>query len=91
MTQEANEQGATKELIEFLRSKNEEAKKAGIEQQARFIMSVSYTLGSLIGFDLEPEEYVPMIGSVMESITGGVQSAATHKGVKATFIKVVRD
>ncbi|MNI98284.1 hypothetical protein D3C73_1571020 [compost metagenome] len=62
-----------------------------MEQHARFVISVAFTLGSLIGFDLEPAGYGPMLGSVMESLTDGLQSAATHKGVNATFIKVVRD
>ncbi|MBU5673214.1 hypothetical protein [Paenibacillus brevis] len=92
MTKTANKQ-ATRELIEFLHNKNEEAKKAGIEQHARFTMATAHTLGSLIAFDLEPAGYGPMLESVLESIIEGIQSAAKFKGVKVdtTFIKVVRD
>lgn len=79
------------EIIDFLSNKNEEAKEAGIEQHAQFVTSVAFTLGSLIGFDLNPAGYGPMLSAIIESLTDGLQSAATHKGVNATFIKVVHD
>ncbi|MOA39466.1 hypothetical protein D3C78_1612500 [compost metagenome] len=81
----------TSEIVNLLTEKNEEAKESGEEQHAHFITSVAYTLGSLIGFDLKPAGYGLMLGTVMESLTDGLQTAATHKGVKGTFIKVVRD
>lgn len=81
----------TNDILDFLIAKNEEAKNAGDEQHAHFITSVAYTLGSLIGFDLKPQGYGPMLGAVIEELTDGLQSAATHKGVKATFIKIVKD
>lgn len=90
MTKEENELH-TNEIIQFLQEKNEEAKEAGIEQHARFVMSVAFTLGSLIGFDLKPEGYGPMVGATIEALTDGLQAAATHKGVIGTFVKVVRD
>ncbi|WP_410771006.1 hypothetical protein [Fontibacillus sp. BL9] len=81
----------TNEIVDFLTNKNEEAREAGEEQHAHFITSVAHTLGSIIGFDLKPQGYGPMLGTVMESLTDGLQMAATHKGVKGTFIKIVRD
>lgn len=81
----------TSDIIDLLMNKNEEAKEAGDEQHAHFITSVAHTLGSIIGFDFKPQGYGPMLSTVIESLTDGLQTAATHKGVKATFIKVVRD
>jgi hypothetical protein len=81
----------TTEIVKFLTEKNDEAKEAGVEQHAHFITSIAYTLGSLIGFDLKPTGYGPMVGTVIESLTEGLQIAATHKGVKGTFVKIVRD
>ncbi|AZS15333.1 hypothetical protein [Paenibacillus lutimineralis] len=81
----------TTEIVKFLTEKNEEAKKAGIEQHAHFITSIAYTLGSLIGFDLKPMGYGPMLGTIIESLTDGLQMAATEKGVEGTFVKIVRD
>ncbi|MGP0583673.1 hypothetical protein [Paenibacillus timonensis] len=81
----------TDEIVQFLGNKSEEAKAAGVEQHAHFVTSVAFTLGSLIGYDLKPAGYGPMLGTVIESLTDGLQSAATHKGVKGTFVKIVRD
>lgn len=81
----------SEEIICFLTDKGEEAKEAGDDQHALFVMNVAFTLGSLIGFDLKPEGYGPMLGATIEALTDGLQSAATHKGVKGTFIKIVRD
>ena len=81
----------TNEIVDLLIDKNEDAKEAGDEQHAHFITSVAHTLGSIIGFDLKPQGYGPMMGAVIESLTDGLQTAATRKGVKSTFIKVVRD
>ncbi|GAA0390237.1 hypothetical protein [Paenibacillus motobuensis] len=90
MTQE-EKLAQTTEIVKFLTEKNDEAKEAGFEQHAHFVMSVAYTLGSLIGYDLKPTGYGPILGAVIESLTEGLQSAATHKGVKGTFVKIVRD
>ncbi|MEK5162036.1 hypothetical protein NYE69_06795 [Paenibacillus sp. FSL R5-0527] len=81
----------SKEIVDFLSEKNEEAKEAGIEQHGHFYTSVAFTLGSLIGFDFKPEGYGPMIGTMLESLTEGLQNSATEKGVKGTFVKIVRD
>lgn len=88
-TEELNRR--TSEIVDLLTEKHKEAKEAGEEQHAHFITSVAYTLGSLIGFDFKPAGYGPMLGTVLESLTDGLQSAATHKGVKGTFVKIVRD
>ncbi|MCM3699227.1 hypothetical protein [Paenibacillus macerans] len=90
MTQEELMQ-RSKEIVDFLSEKNEEAKEAGIEQHGHFYTSVAFTLGSLIGFDFKPEGYGPMIGTMLESLTEGLQNSATEKGVKGTFVKIVRD
>lgn len=81
----------TKEIVDFLSEKNEEAKMAGIDQHGHFYTSVAFTLGSLIGFDLKPEGYGPIIATMIESLTDGLQTAAQGKGVNGTFIKIVRD
>lgn len=81
----------TSDIVDLLMSKNEEAKEAGDEQHAHFMTAVAHTLGSIIGFDLKPQGYGPMLSTVIEALTDGMQIAAAHKGVKATFIKVVRD
>lgn len=81
----------TKEIVDFLSEKNEEAKEAGIEQHSHFYTSVAFSLGSLIGFDFKPEGYGPMLGTILESLTDGLQNSATAKGVKGTFVKIVRD
>ncbi|HAF97514.1 hypothetical protein [Paenibacillus lactis] len=90
MTKEELQQ-RTKEIVDFLTEKNEEAKKAGIDQHGHFYTSVAFTLGSLIGFDFEPQGYGPMLGTMLDSLTDGLQTGAQSKGVKGTFIKVVRD
>lgn len=71
--------------------KNEEAKTAGIDQHGHFYTSVAFTLGSLIGFDFKPEGYGPMIATMIESLTDGLQAGVQGKGVNGTFIKIVRD
>lgn len=81
----------SEEIVRFLTAKNEEAMQAGVEQHAHFITATAFTLGSVIGYDLKPAGYGPMIGGVLESLTDGLQSAATRKGVKGTFVKIVRD
>lgn len=88
-TEELNRR--TGEIVDLLTEKHKEAIEAGEEQHAHFITSVAYTLGSLSGFDFKPAGYGPMLGTVIESLTDGLQSAATHKGVKGTFVKIVRD
>ncbi|WP_339294373.1 hypothetical protein MKY82_22225 [Paenibacillus sp. FSL W7-1279] len=90
MTNEELQQ-RTKEIVDFLTDKNEEAKKAGIEQHGHFYTSVAFTLGSLIGFDFKPKGYGPMLGTMLESLTDGLQTGAQGKGASGTFIKVVRD
>lgn len=90
MTQEELSQH-TKEIVDFLSEKNEEAKMAGIDQHGHFYTSVAFTLGSLIGFDLKPEGYGPIIAIMIESLTDGLQTAAQGKGANGTFIKIVRD
>lgn len=90
MTQEEALQRSN-EIVEFLTNKSEEAKEAGVEQHAHFITAVAYTLGSLIGFELNPAGYAPMVGITFEALTDGLQMAATEKGVKGTFIKIKRD
>lgn len=90
MTQEELTQ-RIKEIVDFLSEKNEEAKKAGIEQHGHFYTSVAFTLGSLIGFDLKPQGYGPMIATMIESLTDGLQAGAQGKGATGTFIKIVRD
>lgn len=90
MTKEEAAQRA-KEIVEFLSEKNEEAKEAGIEQHGHFYTSVAFTLGSLIGFDFQPQGYGPMLSTILESLTDGLQNSATAKGVQGTFVKIVRD
>ncbi|MNW37033.1 hypothetical protein D3C74_140640 [compost metagenome] len=90
MTQEEIVQQSS-EVVEFLSKKNKQALQDGIEHHALFVTTVAFTLGSLIGFDLKPSGYGPMIGTILDSLTEGIQKAATDKGVNATFIKVVRD
>lgn len=90
MTQEELNQ-RTKEIVDFLSKKNEEAKKVGIDQHGHFYTSVAFTLGSLIGFDFKPEGYGPMIATMIDSLTEGLQTGAQGKGVNGTFIKIVRD
>lgn len=81
----------TKDIVDVLSEKNEEAKEAGIEQHSHFYTTVAYTLGSLIGFDFKPEGYGPMLSTILESLTDGLQNSATAKGAKGTFVKIVRD
>lgn len=81
----------SREIVDFLTEKNEKAKQAGDEQHAHFYTSVAFTLGSLIGWDFKPEGYGPMIATMIESLTDGLQTGAQGKGVNGTFIKIVRD
>lgn len=90
MTQEELAQ-RSKEIVDFLTEKNEQSKQAGDERHAHFYTSVAFTLGSLIGWDFKPEGYGPMIATMIESLTNGLQTGAQGKGVNGTFIKVVRD
>lgn len=90
MTQEEVMQ-RSKEIVDFLTEKNEQAKQDGIDQSAHFYTSVAFTLGSLIGWDFKPEGYGPMIATMIESLTDGLQTGAQGKGVNGTFIKIVRD
>ncbi|WP_433943396.1 hypothetical protein [Paenibacillus sp. SN-8-1] len=81
----------SKEIVDFLSDKNQQAIEAGLEQHAQFLTSVAFTMGSLVGFDLKPAGYGPALRMLLEAITDGLQHAATEKGVNATFVKVVRD
>jgi hypothetical protein len=78
----------SKDIVDFLSEKDEEARKLGEDQHIHFYTSVAHTLGALAGFDFKALGYGPMMGLLMESMTDGLQTAMQAKGINGTIIKV---
>lgn len=81
----------SQELIEYLNKKSGEASKLGEESHANFLITTAYTLGSLIGYELKPTGYGPMMATIIDATARGLETAMQDKGVNGTIIRVKKE